>query len=287
MLKPDVLSTCTQKADLAAKWFKKKHDADMEMEEQNRVERAKAVKELVELEAQLEEMGVDLSQGECRLNFDQAFVGLARPYIYIYIYIRGIFGWDLIRYTVIYGVYTRLWPALNICSMNTVRERERREEGLACNFIPFGGGRREPPFPVSSPLVSGGSLLSLLACLQGRRGRRVPRPLRGPSLSSNSSSSNSSGGKQQARLRGRALKRKRKWGREGKGSRGQHSPQQKQQVERGVLGGGRGRRMKRGEGGRWKSCVQRQDSGRDRHSQHLRWRRRERVLGRVRENKKE
>ena len=87
MLKPDVLSTCTQKADLAAKWFKKKHDADMEMEEQNRVERAKAVKELVELEAQLEEMGVDLSQGECRLNFDQAFVGLARPYIYIYIYI--------------------------------------------------------------------------------------------------------------------------------------------------------------------------------------------------------
>jgi hypothetical protein len=46
-------------------------------------------------------------------------IGLARTiYIYIYIYIRyiyGILGREIIKYTVIYGVYIRFWPTLHMC----------------------------------------------------------------------------------------------------------------------------------------------------------------------------
>jgi len=44
----------------------------------------------------------------------QSFVGLART-----IYIRctyGIFGSEITRYTVIYGVYLQFWPTLAICT---------------------------------------------------------------------------------------------------------------------------------------------------------------------------
>ena len=42
-------------------------------------------------------------------------VGLART-IYIW-FLYGIFGREFIKYTVIYGVYIRFWPTLDICSI--------------------------------------------------------------------------------------------------------------------------------------------------------------------------
>ena len=41
------------------------------------------------------------------------YVGLART-IYIR-FIYGIFGWEIIKYTVIYGVYIQFWPTLVLC----------------------------------------------------------------------------------------------------------------------------------------------------------------------------
>ena len=42
-------------------------------------------------------------------------VGQNHIYIYIYIrYIYGILGREIIKYTVIYGVYKRSWPTLQM-----------------------------------------------------------------------------------------------------------------------------------------------------------------------------
>ena len=49
---------------------------------------------------------------QCTQGYDITKLGLART-IYIR-YIYGIFGREIIQYTVIYGVYIRFWPTLNI-----------------------------------------------------------------------------------------------------------------------------------------------------------------------------
>jgi hypothetical protein len=53
----------------------------------------------------------------------QPYVGLART-IYIRC-IHGVFGREITKYTVIYGVYIRFWPTLTICLTLTVLSRDR------------------------------------------------------------------------------------------------------------------------------------------------------------------
>jgi hypothetical protein len=57
-----------------------------------------------------------LARRHCKIPLQDAivktFIGLART-IYIR-FIYGIFGREITKYTVIYGVYVRFWPTLDI-----------------------------------------------------------------------------------------------------------------------------------------------------------------------------
>ena len=44
------------------------------------------------------------------------YLGLARTGVYLYLY--GIFGREITKYTVIYDVYIRFWPTLLICILD-------------------------------------------------------------------------------------------------------------------------------------------------------------------------
>ena len=62
-----------------------------------------------------------------------SYVGLART-IYIR-YIYGIFGREIIKYTVIYGVYIRFWPTRLICLLNMQGTSKDARVAIVCPVV--------------------------------------------------------------------------------------------------------------------------------------------------------